>query len=760
MRIRITVIWLFLFVPMILFSGQEKQVTNKWINYTDQKNVISAATSNYQNSSIAYCATTGGLYVVDLTNGEILKTLTNLNGLISINLTSVYVDTLNRAWVGASDGSIVIYNYFENSFRYIYDIKNSNESNKSINGFIQVNQNMFVATSYGIQKISIGTLTFVDAPYYQLGTFTSKTKVNTVAFYTDKLYAGTDLGIAYVRLRNTNLNNPSSWINYSSAPMNSPVKTIEPFNGFVYSGSETGCAYFDQSSWNPYPNNTVATRQTKSIKKVGDSLYIISSSSIFSAHKNSLQNVTQYYDNGSYNTLANDRDIRPIIGATEKGILMRTNTGFQFIFPNCPYRNIFDYITIDENGVLWAAGGTPDAGIYKFDGTQWSYYTTDNYPQIGGNFFRKVYTNNGNIWAIGYGSGPTLISGNTIKNYNTTNSNLPGTSLYPNYCTSFGGAFDINGRFWCSFFESNTGTNLYAYKGDSIWIPFVNTSQILNVKFGQIAVDNYNTKWIVALSNPSGLYFINENGTINNPADDIYGFYTASDFTVQNISFVVVDKNNEVWVTTENGVYIIANPLAAIQNPNNKPVPQKLGIISGNLKVPFTENCRTISVDILNHKWIGTEDNGVFHLSQDGTTLIEQFNKTNSPLLSNQINTIAVNPFNGTAYFGTSNGLSSVKTDAVKPVEEFDKIICSPNPYIVPSGVNLKIDGLVENSSIKILSLTGEVIAEFESPGGRIASWNGIDKKGNYVSSGIYIVAAYNKDGSKAGKGKLAVIKK
>ncbi len=157
---------------------------------------------------------------------------------------------------------------------------------------------------------------------------------------------------------------------------------------------------------------------------------------------------------------------------------------------------------------------------------------------------------------------------------------------------------------------------------------------------------------------------------------------------------------------------------------------------------------------------VGTESNGVFHLSEDGSTLIEQFNTSNSPITDNKVNCIIVSPRTGKAYFGTNKGLSVVSTDAIRPLEEFNEIICQPNPYILPSNVQLKIDGLVENSNVKIITLTGEVIAELTSPGGRIASWNGLDKNGNLVPSGIYIVVAYNKDGSKVGKGKLAIVRR
>jgi hypothetical protein len=72
--------------------------------------------------------------------------------------------------------------------------------------------------------------------------------------------------------------------------------------------------------------------------------------------------------------------------------------------------------------------------------------------------------------------------------------------------------------------------------------------------------------------------------------------------------------------------------------------------------------------------------------------------------------------------------------------------------------VDLRIDGLVEGSSIKIVTLTGDLIAEFDSPGGKIATWT--NSRSATIASGIYMVIAYNKDGSKVGAGKFAVIKK
>ena len=58
------------------------------------------------------------------------------------------------------------------------------------------------------------------------------------------------------------------------------------------------------------------------------------------------------------------------------------------------------------------------------------------------------------------------------------------------------------------------------------------------------------------------------------------------------------------------------------------------------------------------------------------------------------------------------------------------------------------------------MSISGDVFTEFDSPGGRIATWNGLNSSGEFAPSGIYVIVAYNKDGSKVGKGKVAIVRK
>jgi ligand-binding sensor domain-containing protein len=752
-----------LVLPLIfLFTGDTFSQARVWETYTSMKDVrdieVVAATNE------VFCATSGGLFEADMQLGSVKRKFTNVDGLLSVNLLSVKLDNHGKLWIGASDGSISIYDYQTGSWKYIYDIKNSNEIDKSINDFLLYNGFMYVATGYGIQKISTSDYNFVDAPYSQLGVFpANNTKVNRLALYGNMIFAATDAGLAYAQNINSNLNNPQTWQNFTSPPLNQDVTSLTVFDNKIFAGSPTGLIQYDGTNWAIYPNSTLSSGNIRAMTSSQDRIYIATTNTIYFAQSNDLSNISVFQSGNGYTDLNLDINSNPVIGTSDNGAGINTASGYSYFFPNGPNVNSFIDIEFDVNGKLWACGGTVgNSGIYTYANGVWETYTIQTNPEIGtSNDFRKIYAfEDGRVWLLSFGGGATFYQNNTFTNFNPSNSPLPPFQSGSNFCVPTAGVFDLNGNFWTAFWKvQNAATPAVWVRVGDQWqgvpIPAITSD---NNGFFQMGVDEYNTKWMITSLNANRLYYYNENGTIGNFNDDIYGFYSAGEFSsdITSLTDMIVDKNGEVWVTTNNGVFIINNPVGVLQG--QKPPPRKMGIISGNLIVPFTESCRSIASDELNNKWIGTTSNGVFYLSEDGTTLFEQYNTTNSPLLDNDILTIKVNPEDGRAYFGTGSGLTSVNTDAVEPVTEFEDIICSPNPFLLPSSVDLRIDGLVENASVKIVTLTGNVVAEFESPGGKIATWQ--NSKNLDIASGIYMVIAYNKDGSKVGAGKFAVVKR
>ena len=171
------------------------------------------------------------------------------------------------------------------------------------------------------------------------------------------------------------------------------------------------------------------------------------------------------------------------------------------------------------------------------------------------------------------------------------------------------------------------------------------------------------------------------------------------------------------------------------------------------------QTVNALAVDPLNQKWLGTNQ-GLFLLSTDGTQLISTLDSKNSPLLSDIIESIAIDEKSGKVYVGTANGLTAFDTPSILPVENFSGLNIYPNPLVISDGSKLvTIDGLIRNTDIKIVTVAGKLVREFTSPGGRTAFWDGRDNDGNLVNSGVYIIIAFDQEGNSVETGKIAVLR-
>ena len=81
-----------------------------------------------------------------------------------------------------------------------------------------------------------------------------------------------------------------------------------------------------------------------------------------------------------------------------------------------------------------------------------------------------------------------------------------------------------------------------------------------------------------------------------------------------------------------------------------------------------------------------------------------------------------------------------------------------PNPVTPEYTGIITIVGLTLNADIKILSANGTLIAEGRSNGGTF-TWDGNDRNGNRVASGIYMVATATNSGEKGTVCKIAVVR-
>ena len=86
-----------------------------------------------------------------------------------------------------------------------------------------------------------------------------------------------------------------------------------------------------------------------------------------------------------------------------------------------------------------------------------------------------------------------------------------------------------------------------------------------------------------------------------------------------------------------------------------------------------------------------------------------------------------------------------------------DNVYAYPNPVTPDYTGLITVTGLSLNADVKILSSSGKLIAEGRSNGG-LFTWDGNDKSGHRVASGVYMVVTATAEGKKGTVCKIAII--
>ena len=165
-----------------------------------------------------------------------------------------------------------------------------------------------------------------------------------------------------------------------------------------------------------------------------------------------------------------------------------------------------------------------------------------------------------------------------------------------------------------------------------------------------------------------------------------------------------------------------------------------------------------IVVDGANNKWVGTADSGVFQFSPDGQQTLNRFTSSNSPLPSNGINDIDINPTTGEVFFATDKGMVSYKGTATDASSDLSNVLVYPNPVRPEFEGTVKINGLLNKCIVKITDIEGNLVYEEISEGGTI-EW---DTKafGKYkVASGVYMIFISAQDGLETKVKKVMIIR-
>lgn len=252
-----------------------------------------------------------------------------------------------------------------------------------------------------------------------------------------------------------------------------------------------------------------------------------------------------------------------------------------------------------------------------------------------------------------------------------------------------------------------------------------------------------------------------------NPETDKLNVYNnfknqdGSSIMVIQMRCVVEDAYQNIWVGTNVGPLRLTteqmkNPSEAIFEQIK--IPRNDGTnLADYLLAGVDISC--MAIDGGGRKWFGTNGNGVYLISADNMKQVQHFLSDNSKLISNNIESIAINDKTGEVFIGTDKGLCSYMSDATKPSDNpgGEETYAYPNP-VRPNYTGLiTVVGLAFNSDVKIVTTNGVLVAKGTSNGGTFI-WDGNDLNGKRVASGVYMVQTSDQEGNNGTVCKIAIV--
>ncbi|MDH6390259.1 hypothetical protein M2480_001232 [Parabacteroides sp. PFB2-12] len=325
--------------------------------------------------------------------------------------------------------------------------------------------------------------------------------------------------------------------------------------------------------------------------------------------------------------------------------------------------------------------------------------------------------------------------------------------------------FDQDNNLWMT--NSEVAHPIHKLKPDGTWDSYADSGNDLSgserYAVDEILVRSNNHKWVnlERAKTGVGVYVFDEVAETDHFFPTFKTRNTDDGVISANAYYCIAeDQNGEIWIGTNLGPIVIPLPEIALSNPENLYANRLIRTGDDGMPALYMDGVTvlTIVIDGGNRKWIGTDGHGLFILSEDGKETIEHFTAETSPLPSNRVESIAINPVTGEGFIGTDKGIVSYMGGATEGRENYSNVYAYPNPVRPEYEDRVTITGLMAESNVKITDINGNLLVQGKSLGGEF-TWDCRKRNGERVSTGIYLVIASEPNRSESVVTKIMVVK-
>ncbi len=763
--------FLILIFSVLFLNSQSQIAVGKWRDHFSYKKATCLADAGNK----VYIAGENAVFSYDKEEGTIEK-LTKIEGFSDAEIQTLAYNKANNALIIAYKNSNidilknnVIYNLSEIKRKLI-------STDKTVYHITFIGNTAYLSCGFGIVLLDTDKLEFSDT--YFIGDNASYVKINDITYDGTNLYAATDKGLYFADFSNSNLADYRNWNLVPDIPNNNfKYNFVQSFDNYLFAnqidtiqGKDT--LYIKKNNiWQLFEEEI---DELRSINVTGNKIILSSKNyaKIFSSSLSVLRTYDLYDFNGftaePYINFAILDDNDHILFADNRiGFVYETNGSAVYAYPNGTYNNFTAKAFAYKNTLITTDGNNKSTGWYQptynvFLNEKWKSYHISS--DTARNFFCLAVNpkDNNNLFFGSWGYGVYEFLNNEWTNsYNQLNSTLQAISGYSyGFIRISGMVFDKNNNLWMT--NQGVGEPISVKTEDDQWQSFNFNGTITNDYANTIYVTDNNFKW-VELGDSKGLLVFDDNNTPLNKEDDrskiIIPTTSEGEQISTNVTAFSSDKDGNIWLGTGDGVVIYYNYENAFENDFYADRIQltSYGKDTTEQYLLNTDIITDIETDGGNRKWLGTQSSGVFLVSENGKEEILHFDKYNSPLISNTINDITINPQSGEVFFLTDKGIMSYRGEATEGGDTFGDVYVFPNPVRPGYDGKITVTGLASDVNVKITDISGDVVFETTALGGQ-AVWNGKTFDGRKVNTGVYLIFCTNDDGSETFVTKLLFI--
>ena len=731
----------------------------------------------YSTPTHVYAATRMTMFCYDKQDYSITP-ITKVQGLSDIGISTFAYDDSTGCLVVAYANSGVDFRK-GNQVVHMADIRRSNISgDKQIYNIRFHNRHAYLACGFGIVVVDMDHYE-VEETYY-LGEGGDIGVVYDVTFTDSLIVAGTNNGFMYAPIDSRRLRDYDTWTRDTVTPLRGmSIRMLGVNRGWLVAAACTDnpdslTSYFqsDNGHWGSWGSGRITSLRCHNGRIV---LSRYNSVEVYSDNYQLVDKVDSLYSFGVYAWDADfDSDSSLWIGHSWASLLRvpyRTRRAYSY-FPAGPQNDDYVYsIAATGKAVYVCPGGKlPTYAASNLPGNLFS-YKEGEWSQLSrgavGSEFKDVLcvavdpTDEHHVSASSWGYGILDIQRNTLQNLygqvNTNNVLTPYTSGSYKSLRVSGLAYDDEGNLWVT--NSLVDNGLAVRYKNGTWKAFNTVSMVANNEIDKIIWDSVNGyKWFAGRANRIYVHDGNSKMAYVNPNN-------GSKMETHSVTCLVQDRAGDIWFGTDKGLKVIYDGYHAFSNGGNGELsPVNCSNILYNEDgineyLMAYESISCIAVDGANRKWVGTTNNGLYLISANGLEQLEHFTTGNSPLASDKVVALAVQPESGELFIGTDKGIQSYRWTATEASSEpAENVHAFPNPVRPGYDGPIAIKGLTRDALVHITDAAGHTVFTTQAYGGQ-AIWNGRTLQGERVASGPYFVFASDAYGKMRSVTKILIIK-